>query len=98
MALKRDQIKKRLARIEGKEEKPEMQEIKKVRSLEVKKSGSHKVKKSELLGLKNFYENKEGELIQKVTIHLPYELVESLKEEARKARVTLSYIIRKRLK
>ena len=46
----------------------------------------------------NFYLNKEGAVIQKVTIHLPAGLVDQLKLEALKRRITLSELIRERLK
>ncbi len=46
----------------------------------------------------NFYLNKEGAVIQKVTIHLPSGLVDQLKLEALKRRITLSELIRERLK
>ena len=51
-----------------------------------------------LKGKKNFYINKEGEVIQKVTIHLPRDLVDKLKREALDKRTTLSEIIRRKLK
>jgi len=51
-----------------------------------------------LKGKKNFYINKEGEIIQKVTIHLPLDLVDKLKREALDKRTTLSEIIRERFK
>ena len=50
-------------------------------------------------GLKtNLYVNKGGEVIQKVTVHLPRELVKSLKREALDRGITLSGLIRERLK
>ena len=47
---------------------------------------------------KNYYINKEGDIIQKVTVHLPIEMVTRLKKEAIDRRITLSELIRKRLK
>ena len=47
-------------------------------------------------GKENYYIH-NGEVVQKVTVVLPLDLVEKLKIEAIKARVTLSHIIRKRL-
>ena len=47
---------------------------------------------------KNYYVNKEGDIIQKVTVHLPIEMVTRLKKEAIDRRITLSELIRKRLK
>lgn len=45
-----------------------------------------------------YYINKKGEIIQKVTIHLPIEMVTRLKIEAIEQRITLSELIRKRLR
>lgn len=47
---------------------------------------------------KNFYINKKGEIIQKVTVHLPSDVVDRLKLEALKRKITLSELIRERLK
>jgi hypothetical protein len=50
-------------------------------------------------GLKtNLYVNKGGEVIQKVTVHLPKELVKRLKRAALNEETTLSALIRERLK
>jgi len=46
----------------------------------------------------NFYLNKEGEVIQKITVHLPSSQVDKLKLEALKRHITLSELIRERLK
>jgi len=48
--------------------------------------------------VKNYYINKEGDIIQKVTVHLPIEMVTRLKKEAIDQRTTLSELIRNRLK
>jgi len=48
--------------------------------------------------VKNYYLNKKGEIIQKVTVHLPLGLVNKLKKEAIDNRITLSELIRKKLK
>jgi len=48
--------------------------------------------------VKNYYINKEGDIIQKVTVHLPVEMVTRLKKEAIDLRVTLSELIRNKLK
>lgn len=48
--------------------------------------------------VKNYYINKEGDIIQKVTVHLPIEMVTRLKKKAIDQRVTLSELIRSRLK
>lgn len=48
--------------------------------------------------VKNYYINKEGNIIQKVTVHLPIDMVTRLKKEAIDDRVTLSELIRSRLK
>jgi len=47
---------------------------------------------------KNYYINKEGDIIQKVTVHLPIDMVTRLKKEAIDQRISLSELIRKRLK
>jgi len=44
-----------------------------------------------------YYINKNGEIIQKVTVHLPIEMVTRLKKEAIDQRITLSELIRRRL-
>jgi len=44
-----------------------------------------------------YYINKNGEIIQKVTVHLPIEMVTRLKKEAINQRITLSELIRRRL-
>jgi len=50
-------------------------------------------------GLKtNLYINKSGEVIQKTTVYLPKELVKRLKREALDREITLSELIRERLK
>ena len=49
-------------------------------------------------GAKNYYLHTEGDLIQKVTIHLPYDMVTRLKKEAVDQRVTLSELFREKLK
>jgi len=46
----------------------------------------------------NFYINKNGEIIQKVTVHFPSDMVDRLKLEALKRKITLSELIRERLK
>ncbi|MCJ7563835.1 MAG: ribbon-helix-helix domain-containing protein [Candidatus Aminicenantes bacterium] len=46
----------------------------------------------------NLYRNKEGEVIQKVTVHLPRELVKRLKRVALDRDITLSELIRESLK
>jgi hypothetical protein len=48
--------------------------------------------------VKNYYINKEGDIIQKVTVHLPIDMVTRLKKEAIDQRTTLSELIRSRLK
>lgn len=48
--------------------------------------------------VKNYYINKEGDIIQKVTVHLPFGMVIRLKEEALYKRITLSEFIRGKLK
>jgi hypothetical protein len=49
-------------------------------------------------GLKtNLYVNKGGEVIQKVTVHLPREFVKHLKREALDREITLSELIRQRI-
>ena len=79
--------------------KSERQEIRKSKRQEVKKSRLQDVKASKLLMKKNYYESKRtGQIIQKVTIHLPVDLVEDLKLEALRERKTLSEIVRERLK
>jgi len=47
---------------------------------------------------KNYYISKHDELVQKITIHLPYETVTQLKKEAVDKRVTLSELIRGKLR
>lgn len=44
-----------------------------------------------------YYINKEGDIIQKVTVHLPIEMVTRLKKEAIDRRVTLSKLVKERL-
>jgi len=46
----------------------------------------------------SYYINKEAEIIQKVTVHLPYDMVTRLKKEAIDRRITLSELIRERVK
>ena len=48
--------------------------------------------------VKNYYINKEGDIIQKVTVHLPIDMVIRLKKEAIDLRISLSELIRERLK
>lgn len=49
--------------------------------------------------IKNIYENRDGEIMQRVLIHLPYDLVEKLRVEAFESipRRSLSRMIRDRL-
>jgi hypothetical protein len=50
-------------------------------------------------GAKNYYvSKKEGGLIQKVTVHLPFDMVTALKKEAVDRRITLSELIRERIR
>jgi len=50
-------------------------------------------------GLKtSLYVNKGGEVIQKTTVYLPKEFVKRLKREALDREITLSALIRERLK
>jgi len=79
-------------------EKPGRSEAGKLDSPGARESGLQEVERSRLLQQKNFYENKKGELIQKVTLHLPFEMVERFKIKALKSRKTLSEIIREKLK
>lgn len=46
----------------------------------------------------NLYVNKGGEVIQKVTVHLPREFVKRLKRKALDTGITLSELIREKLK
>jgi hypothetical protein len=46
----------------------------------------------------NFYVNKNGDVLQKILIYLPYEYVRQLKREAIDARMSLSALIEKRLR
>lgn len=46
----------------------------------------------------SYYINKKGEIIQKVTVHLPIDMVTRLKKEAIDRRITLSELIRERLR
>lgn len=79
--------------------KPERPEVRKSRRQDVRKSRRQEVQASGLLNKQNYYEAKRtGELIQKVTLHLPLALVDKLKDQAREKRVTLSEIVRQRLK
>lgn len=81
------------------EKKSRRHEVQKSENKEIKKSRSQDVMKSRLLSKKNYYESKRtGQIIQKVTIHLPIELVENLKIKALKERKTLSEIVREKLK
>ena len=49
--------------------------------------------------IKNIYENRDGDIMQRVLIHLPYDLVERLRTEAFEAipRRSLSRMIREKL-
>lgn len=79
--------------------KQKKQKSGKIETQEVKTPRSQDVRTSKLLSKKNFYESKRtGQIIQKVTIHLPFELVEELKIEALRERKTLSEIVREKLK
>lgn len=46
----------------------------------------------------NFYVNKNGDVLQKILIYLPFEYVRQLKREAIDARLSLSALIGKRLR
>jgi len=79
--------------------KQKRREPRKAESQEIKTSRNQDVRTSRLLSKKNFYESKRtGQIIQKVTIHLPFELVEELKIAALRERKTLSEIVREKLK
>jgi len=79
--------------------KQKRRESGKAETQEVKTPRNQDVRTSELLSKKNFYESKRtGQIIQKVTIHLPFELVEELKIAALRERKTLSEIVREKLK
>jgi len=51
-------------------------------------------------GKTNYYISKNGEIMQRVLVHLPFELAEKLKKQAFESipRITLSELIRKKLK
>jgi DNA/RNA endonuclease G (NUC1) len=56
-------------------------------------------KKNQVEKLKtNLYINKGGEVIQKTTVYLPKEFLKRLKREALDREITLSALIRERLK
>lgn len=79
--------------------KQKRREPRKAESQEIKTSRIQDVKTSRLLSKKNFYESKRtGQIIQKVTIHLPFEMVKELKIEALEEGKTLSEIVREKLK
>ena len=79
--------------------KQKRREFGKAETKEIKTSRNQDVRTSKLLSKKNFYESKRtGQIIQKVTIHLPFELVEELKIAALRERKTLSEIVREKLK
>ena len=79
--------------------KQKRRESRKAETQEVKASRNQDVRTSKLLSKKNFFESKRtGQIIQKVTIHLPFELVEELKIAALRERKTLSEIVREKLK
>lgn len=46
----------------------------------------------------NFYVNKNGDVLQKVLVYLPFEYVRQLKREAIDARMSLSALVEKRLR
>jgi len=69
------------------------------KSLGSKVSEKHAALRKEIKSgkIKNYYINKEGKIIQKITIHLPYDMVIRLKKEAIDQRLSLSELIRRRL-
>lgn len=67
---------------------------------ESKKSKGHDALRKDIDAgrAKNYYINKEGDIIQKVTVHFPIDMVIRLKKEAIDLRISLSELIRERLK
>ena len=101
MAIKKDLVKDRIDQLEGK------QGIKKSRHHEVKKSLEKEPERyqkiREAVGrgeATNYYINKKGELMQRILIHLPIELVDKLDEEKKGSfpNKSISDLIRNRLK
>ncbi len=90
------------------EEVGRKKETKKLRKDEKMKQGNNDIaeKRKEMVRkamrsgeIKNIYENKAGEIMQRVLIHLPYDLVEKLRLEAFESipRKSLSRMIRDKL-
>jgi hypothetical protein len=79
---------------------PENPSIIKENTREIETMDKHESLKKDIESgrVKNYYINKEGDIIQKVTVHLPIDMVTRLKKEAIDQRVTLSELIRSRLK
>jgi len=81
--------------------KPRSQNVKKIKRPEVKMSERPDVPGINFIkeGKKNYYLSKTtGEVIQKVTVHLPFEMVFNLKGEGTIKGKTLSELIREKLR
>ena len=103
MTIKKDQVKDRLDRIEGKKEKIKKsvnQDIKISRKASTQPTREQQIRgQVEKGGVTNFYINKEDELFQRILIHIPFDLAESLRLEAFNAipRKTFSEVVREKL-
>ena len=102
MAIKKNLVRDRIDRLGGKQdiEKPESRDIGTSRKRESErfKKIRRMIERGETT---NYYINKRtGELMQRILVHLPLELVENLKREAFESipRKTVSELIREMLK
>lgn len=104
MTLKKELIKNRLDRLEGREEDITISEKKDITisNKTVKEPERFKQIREAIKEGKttNFYLSKDGQIMQRILIHIPFELAEKLKIQAFESipRITLSKLIRDKLK
>jgi hypothetical protein len=103
MTIKKEQIKNRLDRLEGKKvddkKKSRHRDIPKSKKTVETSERAARARKRAIEGkATNYYINKDGELMQRILVHLPFDMVEGLRLEAYNSMKSLSELIREKLK
>ena len=102
MTIKKEQIKNRLDRLEGKgvdKKTSRHRDISKSKKTVKTSDREAQVRRRIAQGTTtNYYISKEGELMQRILIHLPFDVAEELRREAFDSMKSLSEVVREKLK